>query len=747
DFYWMPDYRALRQTLQIVAAFHDIISYIFSFAQLGSAPGCFDYLCPNHLSADWGGTEQIGIELQELQKKIDSLHNPLDPNKVAQMLSIHRQVMLLQFHAAVRHCMREAFLSSGNVSAYQSITDNIYHGLPLISNIIIKSAFGSQLRLPQLLDPHGQRTLMLFPWRSFLANGGPFPVTISNLNPINYSMQLCLCGLNDEDRRVAHGELVRVHFIMDDVLQSHYEAASAGASAKPLKKLPELPDFMASCAFQRSYLILWKQLEMVKAEWGRLKLKVEDINTVPLYKQFSDLYGTEVLYPAMRSIARQRGIEDGFDGFEAASQCMLSLNEASEVEIKTHQLQKLLESLEIHMIHDVQKKINKEMTLVISEKTREGSNLPTELWKHRSMQEIFSVTRPEIAESFIQRLMENHRETETEIAFQKDHLQKCLTTLGCDIMARERRNFETYSMFYENILHQQHQLLYQKEQVFLMLLIQWWERGQRVAELSHEMIMEIMALRARLDDLQEEGHIQKEKIRKEVKEDDEALVQNMFMMCLLLLIHKLSIQNKKECLKSKMMSEHETRLFGKQLKAARKALAEFQAENKRLKLQLDKQEYLLQEAKHKMNQEALKRQQLDQIRTTNLERMLENLRERELSMQGLSEDTAKLLKQKQLEGKKAKREIQQVRTQLTQERSLKMNAFQRVDELQCQLYDLEAATSQKPSSTGTNVSYRGSHNSATKDTYEGGLPELLQKQGGVFCGGSIAVSFTVFFKI
>lgn len=34
-------------------------------------------------------------------------------------------------------------------------------------------------------------------------------------------------------------------------------------------------------------------------------------------------------------------------------------------------------------------------------------------------------------------------------------------------MARERSNFETYSMFYENILQQQHRLLYQKEQVFL----------------------------------------------------------------------------------------------------------------------------------------------------------------------------------------------------------------------------------------------------------------------------------------
>lgn len=36
-----------------------------------------------------------------------------------------------------------------------------------------------------------------------------------------------------------------------------------------------------------------------------------------------------------------------------------------------------MESLEIHMIHDVQKKVNKEITLVISEKAREERNLPT----------------------------------------------------------------------------------------------------------------------------------------------------------------------------------------------------------------------------------------------------------------------------------------------------------------------------------------------------------------------------------
>lgn len=48
----------------------------------------------------------LGIELQDLQKKIDHLHSPSDPKKVAQMLSMQREVTLLQFEAAVRHSVR-----------------------------------------------------------------------------------------------------------------------------------------------------------------------------------------------------------------------------------------------------------------------------------------------------------------------------------------------------------------------------------------------------------------------------------------------------------------------------------------------------------------------------------------------------------------------------------------------------------------------------------------------------------------
>lgn len=46
------------------------------------------------------------------------------------------------------------------------------------------------------------------------------------------------------------------------------------------------------------------------------------------------------------------------------------------------------------------------------------------------------------------------------------------------------------------------------------------------------MILEITALRAKVTDLQKEEHNIKEKIRKEVQEDYEALVQNIFLVCL-----------------------------------------------------------------------------------------------------------------------------------------------------------------------------------------------------------------------
>ena len=52
-----------------------------------------------------------------------------------------------------------------------------------------------------------------------------------------------------------------------------------------------------------------------------------------------------------------------------------------EMEIRAKQLVKLCESYESHMILETKKKINRDLNLTLSERAREESALPTDLWK------------------------------------------------------------------------------------------------------------------------------------------------------------------------------------------------------------------------------------------------------------------------------------------------------------------------------------------------------------------------------
>lgn len=66
------------------------------------------------------------------------------------------------------------------------------------------------------------------------------------------------------------------------------EVSSKAAQGLPAARGP--CDAVMSLALLRSFLVLRKQLEVLKEHWGRLKLQVQDINS-PLHKQFSELYG------------------------------------------------------------------------------------------------------------------------------------------------------------------------------------------------------------------------------------------------------------------------------------------------------------------------------------------------------------------------------------------------------------------------------------------------------------------------
>ncbi|KAB1275596.1 Coiled-coil domain-containing protein 162 [Camelus dromedarius] len=369
-------------------------------------------------------------ELQELQNMIDSLQSPQDPTQVSQALLLRREVMFLQFDAAVRYLIRITVLRRYNTT---------YKG-----DVYVESALGGRS------EEEGQEQLdneafVLFPWRAFLEDGGPFPLMSSSPDTLEYNMQLCLCRLSDRDLKVAHGELVGMQLLMEDVLLSNYHVIMEGSPGQQVTldkniqpDLSGVPGFRSqfqsspkasellggpcnavmSLALLRSFLVLWKQLEVLKEHWGRLKLRSQDINSLSFHKQFLELYRTDILYPSMKAIARRMGKEDEFEELIISSQSILPPRGSSEIEIKTQQLQKLLENLEIHMIQEVLRKVNRERALVVSEKSKERHTLPTDLWKHQVMKENFSVIRPQIVEKFIQRLLENYQDGGVEVCIE-----------------------------------------------------------------------------------------------------------------------------------------------------------------------------------------------------------------------------------------------------------------------------------------------------------------------------------------
>ncbi|ERE82377.1 coiled-coil domain-containing protein [Cricetulus griseus] len=96
-------------------------------------------------------------------------------------------------------------------------------------------------------------------------------------------------------------------------------------------------------ALLKCFLVLWKQLEVLKEHWGRLKLQGQEINSAPLHKQFSELYEADIFYPSMKALARRVGKEDEFEELIIRSQSILPPMGASEIEIKAQQVHRALQ--------------------------------------------------------------------------------------------------------------------------------------------------------------------------------------------------------------------------------------------------------------------------------------------------------------------------------------------------------------------------------------------------------------------
>nr|KAI8733110.1 hypothetical protein BgiMline_029055 [Biomphalaria glabrata] len=833
--------RALSYSVSIIAALHDMLQYLSAHAQLGTSHARKGSDKIEFVSADWGGTEGLGSELREIQKQIEHLPDSTSLEYVLELLTMKRNVMFLELDTAIRNSMPDTFLSTNNVQAYKSIVQNAFPALSAISNVQRQSLMATYMTIPEPLEARDLLAKQIFPFRSFLNCNGPFPCAFWQWFRIENYIMLCLAGLTDVERHVANGEILGVSLLMEDVLQSGtsgamfsdtdskmhsgpeslneaLETSKRGSVLLDLKdvskalivtpqqqSLSRLNQPLESYRLLHFFLLLWKCLEMVKLDWGRRRFLGRNIDSSETYREYCKLYRTEILLPVLQSVARRLGQGDLYESLILDTDVYVMPKGASEIEVRLKQLYRLLENYECHMIGEVRKRVAREITLALSERAREEEALPTDLWKRIVMSESFTMNRPHVAEKFVNLLMSKAQETESSVTLDSKHLQTCLAELARNVMAREKHNFESYSMYYENLLRVHHQLLYQREREIKHLKDQLKQAQSdtqvrvqcQLADEAHDLLMEVTALRAKIAEMREMSLTQERDVRERVREEYQDLIHNMFNSTFQLRskfdqfrnelhdnvlskisetrkeaveaisklqykfkgvsdedkmksnleaasqlrnlqvenhqlnqiilkmkalniwrqnikqhnfqksaadLQKIAENNKKEHVEVKMLAEEEILQLRQQLLAIRKALTETDKDCNQVRKKLERELKLKSEKEHEEAQKEKSKQQLEKAKQATMDRLVNDLMDKETKLKLIEQDKDRTTKLTQIAYEKAKREKEIIKKQLNQERSLKVEAFNRVDTLQSQVYDFETCLMSRPMSSTTALS-------------------------------------------
>ena len=209
--------------------------------------------------------------------------------------------------------------------------------------------------------------------------------------------------------------------------------------------------------------------------------------------------------------------------------------DVTEYELKVRQLIRLLENFECMMIDDCIRKISREHTVVISERAREDYNLPTDLWKKPSMKENLTIPKDHLVENFAKDLDIQDAQSSV-ITLERETMDRSLMKLATSLTNHDKMNFLNCSMFYENILRQQNNLLYLKEQQIKSLENKLEQQDLKtsievdcaLAERSYELLVEITALRSRIADLDKSTQEAEEKLEKKFRQSYNDMVLDLF---------------------------------------------------------------------------------------------------------------------------------------------------------------------------------------------------------------------------
>lgn len=139
----------------------------------------------------------------------------------------------------------------------------------------------------------------------------------------------------------------------------------------------------------------------------------------------------------------------------------------------------------------------------------------------------------------------------------------------------------------------------------------------------------------------------------------------------------------------KLVADQKQTILNQQKLALKRQLFKMDIEFANLRQKLEKELREKQNKEHELQQKMKNERNLNSAKRSNVEKLFQELEAKDVELRNLHMVTEKSTKLQSIYGGKIQKELTQLKRNLLQERNLKLDAFQKVDELQSHVYELE----------------------------------------------------------
>ncbi|UJR22296.1 hypothetical protein I4U23_025354 [Adineta vaga] len=522
--------KRLQDILRIISSFNDLIHILVGYAQLNALVANVEQRFSertNELSTfDQSG--EFASELHEIQQEIHSLSSTSLSN-VANLLETKRRLTIFQIYFSIGYLIPDCFLKGKNQMAFNNLRS---HSLPVLQNFV--SDFNRYRPiysiLPEPLLPVQASAKQFYPWT---VHEYQYNINAKRLSWPTYALidliHLCLIGLKPQELALANTEFISTQVMLkniEDIVKP--KKTNDLATTILRRKEASTDEYLTNYLHLELYIIECIRFELIRYAWCTAKLNVAAINTLKIFDDGFISYRDEVRSPILRQLSITTGHSNFYNDFPVALVNGQLPPHVTEYEYKHALVIRLLIELEgKFMMTDTLKVLKKERTIVLSERLREESSIPTDIWKKQQFTETFSVLRSNILDEFSQMLSEyeykdeqstpnspstndNSKDTESTITssnsfrstdvycIRRSDLEVCLKEAGNRLMQRERENYVNYSSYYENVLYNIRQAMIERDNELKSLRSQLQDQ-----QYTMEIDSQLLALSAYFDLLNE----------------------------------------------------------------------------------------------------------------------------------------------------------------------------------------------------------------------------------------------------